>query len=187
MKGMTQLYRCCGLLAILLAASGCEETLPTYVEPEYAFSAEIIVEDPLEFPDDGGSIGPFSIDIWNLTGGASGTSQFVLEPPFEISASITIALTGQPSRNKQVSDKFTFDAVDDYFGPGERIRIYLDFPPEDEDGHAWNYDGLGETEYGLTFGGTVTIESPDQVPAVDLEMHPPIRRITLKYVTPSPP
>ncbi len=186
MNRIKQLHWCIGILAIILFAAGCEETLPTYVEPEYAFSADIIVEDPLEFPDGGGSIGPFAIDIRNLTGELSGTSQFVLEPPFEITASITIALTAQPSRNKHVSDKFTFDAVDDHMGPGERIRIYLDFPPEDEQGHPWNYDNLADREFGLTFAGTITIESPDQVPAVSLEMHPPVRRITLQYVTPEP-
>jgi hypothetical protein len=187
MSFFKQLHRCIGILAIILFAAGCEETLPTYVEPEYAFSATIIEEDPLEFPDDGGSIGPFSIDIRNLTGESSGTSQFVLEPPFKITASITIALTGLPSRNKLVEGDFTFEAVDDQMGPGERIRIYLDFPSRDEAGHPWNYNNIAVREFGLTFGGTIHIKSPDQVPVVDLEMHPPTRRIILKYVTPPPP
>jgi len=186
MTCLKQLIRCIGILAIILSAAGCEETLPTYVEPGYAFSAAIIVEDPLEFPDDGGSIGPFAIDIQNLSSESGGTSQFVLEPPFEITASITVALTGQPSRSKLVSDDFTFEEVDDHMGPGEKIRIYLDFPPQDEDGYPWNYDNLSIREFGLTFGGTILIKSPDQVPIVNLEMHPPIRRIILQYVTPEP-
>ena len=186
MSCIKQLYRYIGILAIILSSAGCEESLPTYVEPEFAFSAAIIVEDPLEFPDDGGSIGPFAIDILNLTGESSGTSQFVLKPPFEITAAITIALTGRPSRNNLAEGDFTFDAVDDHMGPGEKIRIYRDFPPQDKDGHPWHYENFAVREFGLTFAGTILIKSPDQVPVVNLEMHPPTRRITLQYVTPEP-
>lgn len=184
MSCIKQLSRCIGILVIIMSAAGCEESLPTYVEPEYAFGATIIVFDPLELPDDGSGVSPFAIDIWNLTGESSGTSQFILEPPFKITAAITIALTGQPSRNKLVEGDFTFEAVDDHMGPGEKIRIFLDFPSQDEDGHPWNYDNVAVREFGLTFGGTILLESPDQVPVVNLTMHPPIRRIILKYVTP---
>ena len=186
MNYIKRLPWCIGILSIILFATGCEETLPTYVEPGYAFSADIVIEDPLEFPDDGGSIGPFAIDIWNRTGEMSETSQFFLDPPFEITVSITVALTAQPSRNKLVENDSTCSAVDDHMGPGERIRIYIDFPSQDEEGHPWNYDNFVESEFGLTFSGTITIESPDQVPAINIAMHPPTRRITLTYVTPEP-
>ncbi len=186
MNCIKQLHWCIGILAIILFAAGCEETLPTYVEPEYAFSAEIIVDDPLEFLVEGSRVNPFAIDIWNLTDTLNKTSQFVLEPPFEITVSITIALTAQPSRNKLVSEKIMFDADDDHMGSGEKIRIYIAFPAEDSDGHSWNYENFAVYEFGLTFAGTITIESPDQVPAINLEMHPPARRITLQYVPPEP-
>ncbi len=186
MNCIKQLHWCIGVLAIILFAAGCEETLPTYVESEYAFSAEIIVDDPLEFLVEVSGVNPFAIDIWNLTDISNGTSQFVLEPPFEITVSITIALTDEPSRNILVSDKIIFDADDDHMGPGEKIRIYFAFPHEDSYGHSWNFGNFTVYEFGLTFAGTITIESPDQVPAVNLEMHPPARRITLQYVPPEP-
>ena len=186
MNYIKQLHWYIGILTIILFAASCEETLPTYVESEYAFSTEIIVDDPLEFLVEGSRVNPFVIEIWNLTGELDGTSQFVLEPPFEITVSITIALTTQPSRNKLVSDKIIFDADDDHMGPGEKIRIYFDFPPEDSDGHRWNFGNLAVYEFELTFAGTIIIESPDQVPAVNLEMHPLARRITLQYVPPEP-
>jgi len=179
-----QLHWCIGILAIFLFAAGCEETLPTYVEPEYAFSAEIIVDDPLEYLMDGNMVNPFVIEIWNHNDELYGTSQFVLEPPFKITVSITIALTAQPSRNILVSDIFIFDADNDHLGPGEKIRFNFDFPREDSDGNRWYFDSLGVYEFKLTFAGTVTIKSPDQIPAVDLEMHPLARRITLQYVPP---
>ena len=186
MNYIKHLHWCIGILAIILFAAGCEETLPTYVEPEYAFSAEIIVDDPLEYLMDGNMVNPFAIDIWNLTDELSGTSQFVLEPPFKITVSITIALTAQASRNILVSDKFIFDASDDHLGPGEKIRISFDFPQEDTDGHKWYYGNIGVYEFKLTFAGTVIIESPDQIPAVNMEMHPLARRITLQYYPPEP-
>ena len=184
MRLQTLLVRLPVLLAASLIMGSCEEKLPTYETPDYELRASLAVEDELEFPDGGGGIGPFGVDILNITGGQGSTGQFWLKPPYEIRAAITISLATKPSRNKLVEKKVSFEADDDRLGPGEFVRIYLDFPPQDSQGHPWNWENLTETEFFLEFGGTVTVKALEQIPPVDIEMHPPTRRVKLIYVTP---
>lgn len=172
------------LATVILIAGGCEETLPKYEQPGYEFRASIAVEQELEAPDHGGAIGPFGVDVFNITGVEDSTQQFVLRPPYRIIAAITISRVDDPSRNITVEKTETFNDVEDHLGPGEFVRVYIDFPPRDSQGHMWNWESIDITEFPLKFAGTVAVEAPDQIPPVDLLLHPPVRLITLIYATP---
>lgn len=184
MRLQVRLLRLAAILATLLIVGSCEEELPVYERPEFEFTARIALEGEVEAPDTGAAIGQFEVHVYNTTSGEDATAQFVLSPPYEISADITVSMTDKPTRNILVSEKEKFDAIDDHVGPGEYVLIRLDIPPEDSQGHPWFWESMDQTEFFLKLGGTVTVKAPDHIPPVDIELHPPVTEIKLVYVTP---
>lgn len=164
-------------LALLLLLPGCEESLPTYARPEAELAATFRLEDQMYVED----VGPRQVvivDVLNVSE-ASGVSQYVLNPPYEVRVAVTVRLARDPGRIFS-----RFEATREHFGtgsppvgPGELVRMELEyFPLRDDEGRSWNWDAPELTEQELIFQGEVRVPEASPLPIVI-----PSHRITLIY------
>jgi hypothetical protein len=163
------------LLSVALTVGACEEKLPAYEVPEFQLQAAIYVEIPLDLTE-GGPNRTFGVDVTNVTGIQNPAEQYVLLPPYEISATVSISLVRDPSRRVDVSGSDLFDdPVADRLDPGRIRRLVLPFPMEDSYGRGWNWPLADESEYELVLQGTVEIEE------AGVTIHTPPVRTSLIY------
>ena len=185
MRHQMKLWPLPALFAASLLLGSCEEHLPAYEMPTFQLQASIVASDEWETPETGGDDwGQFSVEVLNVTGAGGGAEQYVLFVPYEVKAAISVSLVKKPSRSVLVETEVRFAASDDNLGPGETVRVYIDFPSRDSQGYQWNWEEIGVTEFELSLRGTVFVLAPDHVPPVDLELHTPTRIVNLIYSTP---
>jgi hypothetical protein len=164
------------LLTVAILAGACDEKLPAYEAPEFQLSATIYVEIPLDLTEGDPTNRTFGVDVTNVTGIQNPAEQYVLLPPYEISASVSVSLVRDPSRRVDVSGSDLFeDPVADRLDPGRIRRLVLPFPMEDSYGRGWNWPLGDENEYELVLQGTVEIRE------AGVTIHTPPVRTSLIY------
>ena len=174
---MRALPRTLPFLALLLLLPGCEESLPTYARPEAELAATFRLSD-WSYVEDIGPARVLVVDVLNLSE-AEGTSQYVLNPPFEVRVAVSVRLARDPSRvfSRFLGTRKTFPTGSDPVGPGELVRMELEyFPLADDEGRAWNWDEPELSEHELIFQGEVRVPEASPYPIVI-----PRHRITLIY------
>ncbi|MFO7768395.1 MAG: hypothetical protein R6W82_05515 [bacterium] len=164
------------LLALLLLP-GCEESLPTYARPEAQLAATFRLPDRA-YVEDLDPTRVLIVDVLNVSDD-SGLSQFVLNPPFEVRVAVTVRLARDPGRmfSRFEATRRTFGAGSDPVGPGELVRMELEyFPLRDDEGRVWNWGEPDLQEHELIFQGEVRVPEASPLPIVI-----PSQRVTLIY------
>ena len=149
------------ILITSCALCGCQEQLPAYEEPSIPLQARILVDSVIDM----GSLfvpmpAPFSVYLENID---DGSMQYVLFPPFEIEANVSVSLAQDPTRKVFLTVEKTFDSPSDTLAVGGSVWVEVPFPMQDGEGRPWNWLRSSESRHELLFQGRLILRKDGRV------------------------
>ncbi len=150
---------------LLLLASctlcGCQEQLPAYEPPSIPLQARIVVDHVIDMGDlFMPQPAPFSVYLENID---DGTIQYVLFPPYEMEAIVSVSLAQDPARKVLLEAEKPFETPSDTLAVGGVVWIDIPFPMQDGEGRPWNWQRPSQPRHELLFQGRLILRQGGSV------------------------